>query len=95
MSVRIPTNLSLPADLVAEVDAIAGRRNRSAFVEEAIRIRLRRERLRVAMERARGILKPDQYPEFATADQVVQWVRDRRAETTSAVPPAEPSGRRP
>jgi predicted transcriptional regulator len=95
MAVRSPTNLSLPADLVAEVDVIAGRRNRSAFVEEAIRARLKRERLRLAMERARGTISAEEYPEFATSERVVEWVRARRAETTSVKPGTERSKRHP
>ena len=82
MAVRNPTNLSLPSDLVAEVDEVAGRRNRSAFVEQAIRDRLRREHLRIALERAAGAWKAEDYPEFATSEDVVRWVRERRAEKT-------------
>lgn len=82
MTLRIAANLSLPADLVDEVDAIAGKRNRSSFVEEAIRQRLRRERLRAALERTAGAWSADAPPEFATSDQVVAWVRARRTEDT-------------
>jgi metal-responsive CopG/Arc/MetJ family transcriptional regulator len=86
MAVRSPTNLSLPRELVDEVDEVAGRRNRSAFVEEAIRKALKRERLRIGMERARGILKREDYPEFATSEKVVEWVREQRRMTTHVVP---------
>jgi metal-responsive CopG/Arc/MetJ family transcriptional regulator len=89
MAVRIPTNLSLPEDLVAELDAVAGRRNRSAFVEEAIRVRLKREKLRIAMERARGILTAEEYPEWATSEKVVEWVREQRSQVTNVPPGTE------
>jgi len=89
MAVRIPTNLSLPEDLVAELDAVAGRRNRSAFVEEAIRVRLKREKLRIAMERARGILTAEDYPEWATSEKVVEWVREQRSQVTNVPPGTE------
>jgi metal-responsive CopG/Arc/MetJ family transcriptional regulator len=82
MALRIPTNLSLPEDLVAEVDAVAGRRGRSAFVEQAIRDRLKRERLRQAMNRAAGAWSAEEYPEFASRDAVIEWVRERRTEST-------------
>ena len=82
MTLRIAANLSLPPDLVDEVDALAGRRNRSAFVEAAIRDRLRRERLRLAMARAAGAWTAKEYPEFETPEQVAAWVRERRAEQT-------------
>lgn len=89
MAVRIPTNLSLPADLVAEVDAIAGRRNRSAFVEEALRNALKRERLRIALEHTAGAWSAAEYPEFATSEQVVEWVREQRRQVTNVVPGSE------
>lgn len=88
MAVRIPTNLSLPRDLVEELDEVAGARNRSAFVEEAIRYRLRRERFRRAIETTAGAWKAEDYPEFATPDDVVRWVRARRAEVTDPGPEA-------
>lgn len=88
MAMRIATNLMLPADLVAEIDAIAGPRNRSRFFEEAARARLKREQLRVAIDRSAGVLKAEDYPEWATSEAVVEWVRARRAEVTSLGPEA-------
>jgi predicted transcriptional regulator len=82
MTVRIATNLSLPKDLVDELDAVAGKRNRSAFVERVLERELRRERMRRAWEAARGSLKAEDYPHWATPELVQQWVRDRRAEKT-------------
>jgi metal-responsive CopG/Arc/MetJ family transcriptional regulator len=86
MAVRIATNLSLPKDLVDELDAVAGKRNRSAYVEETLRERLRRERVRRVWDKARGMLTAEEYPHWATSELVQQWVRDRRAEETDAGP---------
>ena len=80
MAVRIATNLTLPPDLVAEIDAVAGRRNRSAFAETALRRALKREQLRIAIERTAGVLSAEDYPEWATSEKVVEWVRASRAE---------------
>lgn len=80
MSVR--TNLLLPADLVAEVDAVAGPRNRSRYVAEALRARLRADRLRRAVEATAGVLRPDAYPDWGSSDDVVAWVHARREERT-------------
>lgn len=80
---RIPVNLSLPEDLVAEVDHVSGPRNRSAFVEDAIRRAVRREQLRVSIERTAGSLKDEDYPHWRTSADVVAWVREMRAEVTS------------
>jgi hypothetical protein len=80
MTVR--TNLLLPRELVEEVDRYAGPRGRSRFVAEALAERLRRERLREAVATTAGVLNPDDYPYWRTADDVVAWVRERRAEKT-------------
>ena len=88
MGVRMATNLSLPRDLVAEIDAVAGRRQRSAFVEDAVRRALRRERLGDAMSRTAGAWKGLGPPEWATSEGVVAWVRELRAEETDPGPDA-------
>ena len=79
------TNLVLPEALVAEVDRIAGPRMRSSYIAEAVEARLRRDRLREVVERTAGVWKAEDYPEFATPDAVVAWVRARRAETTGPI----------
>jgi predicted transcriptional regulator len=83
---RVPTNLSLPRDLVAELDEIAGPRNRSAFAEAAIRRAIKREQLRTSIERTAGSLKTEDYPHWRTSDDVVRWVRELRAEETDSGP---------
>ncbi len=80
---RIPVNLSLPEDLVAQLDEVAGPRRRSAFAEEAIRKAIQRERLRVSIERTAGSLRAEDYPHWRTSEDVVAWVRQMRAEVTS------------
>jgi hypothetical protein len=79
------TNLVLPEDLVAEVDRIAGPRMRSAYIADAVEARLRRDRLREVVERTAGAWTNSEYPEFATPDAVVAWVRARRAEITGPI----------
>ena len=84
MSVRTPVNITLPKDLIDRLDKVAGARNRSAFVEEAVRQRIRREEMRHAWEAARGILRDD--PRFPTSDAVAEWVRALRAEHSDSSP---------
>ena len=72
------------ADLVAELDEIAGPRNRSAFAEAAIRKALKRERFRIAGEQHFGSLNLDDYPHWRTSEDVVEWVRMMRAEVTDS-----------
>ncbi len=83
---RVPTNLTLPRSLVAEVDAVAGERGRSRFIEDATRYALRRERLRLAIERTAGVLRAEDYPQWRTSADVVEWVRALRAEETDPGP---------
>jgi len=80
MSVR--TNLLLPAELVAEVDAVAGPRNRSRYVAEALRARLRADRLRSAVAATAGVLRTEDYPAWQSPEGVAAWVRARREERT-------------
>jgi predicted transcriptional regulator len=79
---KIPVNLSLPEDLVRELDQVAGRRKRSAFTEEALRRAIKRERFRIAGEKYAGSLKADEYPHWRTSEDVVAWVRMMRVEET-------------
>jgi metal-responsive CopG/Arc/MetJ family transcriptional regulator len=55
MNVR--TNLLLPKELVAEVDHFAGERGRSRYVAEALRVQVRRDRLRQVVEETAGAWK--------------------------------------
>ncbi len=80
---KVPVNLSLPEDLVEQLDSISGPRNRSAFVEDAVRRAIRRERLRISIERYAGSLSAADYPHWRTSEDVVSWVRMMRAEETS------------
>ena len=80
---RIPVNLSLPEDLVRDLDEVSGPRNRSAFAEQALRRAIKREQFRIAGERYAGSLKAEDYPHWRTSEDVVAWVRMMRAEETS------------
>jgi hypothetical protein len=86
MNVR--TNLLLPKDLVDEVDRFAGPRGRSRYVAEALQAKLRRDRLGELVRRTAGVWSAEDYPEFATSEMVVEWVRARRAEVTDPGPEA-------
>jgi metal-responsive CopG/Arc/MetJ family transcriptional regulator len=88
MGVR--TNLMLAPELVAEVDRIAGPRNRSRYVAEAVQARLRRDHLKQVWDRSFGILKTEDHPEWATSEMVVEWVRALRGEETDSGPDPVP-----
>ena len=52
------TNLTLPEELIAEVDAIAGPRGRSRYVADAVAQRVKRDRLLRAIDASAGSLIP-------------------------------------
>ena len=75
------THLILPEDLVRSVDALAGKGKRSKFIEEAVREKVRIERLRAALKATAGILSAEDYPEWDTTEHVASWVRRLRKQS--------------
>jgi metal-responsive CopG/Arc/MetJ family transcriptional regulator len=74
------TNLTLPADLMQEVDKLAGPRGRSRYVAEAVAQRVKRDRLGKAIRETAGILVGT--PHQMTRDEVTAWVDFLRSEET-------------
>lgn len=74
------THIVVPEGLIQEVDRVAGKRRRSHFVEEAIREKLSRQALGTALASAAGVLKPGEYPEWDSPEQVSAWVKGGRQE---------------
>lgn len=72
------TNVTLPADLLREVDELAGPRGRSQFVAEAVTAKVKRERLRRAIDATAGALVGK--PGWMTPDESYRWVRSMREE---------------
>ncbi|MDP2948988.1 MAG: ribbon-helix-helix domain-containing protein [Chloroflexota bacterium] len=68
----------LPDDLVGEMDRMVGKRGRSRFVAEAVRERLRKEKLLKAIHDGAGAIDLSRHPEWATPEKVVEWVRALR-----------------
>jgi metal-responsive CopG/Arc/MetJ family transcriptional regulator len=81
------THVVLPDDLVKEVDALVGKRRRSAFIAEAAQDRLRRERLARVLEETAGAFKAEDHPEWATSKNVAAWVRKQRRQRSRRVAP--------
>jgi predicted transcriptional regulator len=68
----------LDDELVDEVDAISGRRRRSAFIEDAVREKLQRERQKRALQNyIESGERPDN-PNWRTPEDTSKWVREMR-----------------
>jgi hypothetical protein len=74
------TNLTLPADLMAEVDKLAGPRGRSRYVAEAVAQRVRRDGLGKAIRDTAGIMRGT--PHEMSREDVSAWIDDLRSEET-------------
>ncbi|MEO8639788.1 MAG: ribbon-helix-helix protein, CopG family [Chloroflexota bacterium] len=74
------TNLTLPKELMAEVDELAGPRGRSRYVAEAVAQRVKRDKLGKAIRETAGIMVGS--PGWMSPDEVVRWVDFLRSEET-------------
>jgi metal-responsive CopG/Arc/MetJ family transcriptional regulator len=74
------TNLTLPEQLLREVDAIAGPRGRSRYVAEAVAQRVKRDRLAQAIQAAAGIMVGSEHQ--MSRDEVSAWIDELRSEET-------------
>lgn len=72
------TNVTLPADLLDEVDELAGPRGRSRYVAEAVKQRVRRDRLGQAIRETAGAMRGR--PGWMGPDAVVDWIDELRSE---------------
>jgi predicted transcriptional regulator len=74
------TNVTLPADLLARVDELAGPRGRSRYVADAVAQRVRRDELGRAIAETGGAMVGK--PGWMSPEEVVRWVDDLRSEET-------------
>ncbi len=72
------TTISLPDDLVSDIDRLVGPRGRSGFLARAAQHELKRERLRLALDAARGAMVGT--PGWRTADEIIEFVDGLRSE---------------
>ena len=73
------TPVILPDELLEQIDELVGERMRSAFIAEAARRELKRQRRIEAARKAGGSLRDaDTPPEWATSESAAEWVRSIR-----------------
>ena len=84
MSETVRAHVVLPRELVEAVDTLVDKRSRSEFIEEALREKLARERMRRALADTAGSLDLADHPEWSTPEQVSAWVHEMRSEENAA-----------
>ena len=72
----VRTNVTLPADLLAHVDRLAGERGRSRYVAEAVAQRVRRDELGAAIRETAGAMRGREG--WMSPDEVVAYVDELR-----------------
>lgn len=72
------THVIISEQLLARIDAVAGERGRSRFLEQAAREKLDRDELKQALAGAAGVIDPEQHPEWGDHEAARRWVRRLR-----------------
>ena len=72
------TTITLPDGLLSDIDALVGPRGRSSFLVRAARNELKRERLRSALDAARGAMVGT--PGWRSGDEIIQFVDGLRSD---------------
>ena len=72
----VRTNVTLPADLLAQVDKLAGERGRSRYVAEAVAQRVRRDELGRAIRETAGAMRG--HEGWMSPDEVAAFVDELR-----------------
>ena len=72
------THVVIDDEVLAAIDALAGERGRSRFLEEAAREKLARVELEAAIRDSAGIAHDTDYPEWASRAEIAAWVRSTR-----------------
>jgi hypothetical protein len=82
-------HILIPVDLLREIDAIVGRRGRSAFLLETAREEVRRRKLLRFLESDDPAWQERDHPELGNSSS--QWVQKVRAESDARVATARPA----
>jgi Arc/MetJ-type ribon-helix-helix transcriptional regulator len=75
------THVSLPTEVLADLDRLVEKRERSRFIAEAVRKALLLARQKEALQQAAGAWKDKDHPELKAG--AAAWVRKLRRESES------------
>ncbi len=90
MSSLVRTHIALPRELLDELDARVGPRKRSEAIAEIVEEYLRRQRVAEAIREFAGSISAEDHPEWATDEDVANWVHSLRRNEWSRPEQDEP-----
>jgi Arc/MetJ-type ribon-helix-helix transcriptional regulator len=70
--------VTLPDNLIEEIDSLVGQGDRSQFIASAVELELRRRQMSVALEEMGGALADVDIPGWETRESAAAWVRAMR-----------------
>ena len=76
---RRRAHVTMPVELIEEIDALVGRRGRSRFLEEAAADKLKILKRVAAFERVMAT-PTETIPEWDTRESTAEWLRELRGE---------------
>ena len=74
--VMVRTTITLPKELLEQIDECAHDGGRSAWIVETVEARLKRDRLGRVIEETAGALKDSDW--WKTPEETYRWVREQR-----------------
>lgn len=81
--------VTLPHDLIEQIDRMVGEERRDQYIEEAVRETIRARRV-AAFEQVVGSLKDIDIPGWESPESTVEWVRRMRDGTGEPWLPTDP-----
>ena len=75
---RRRVQVTLPDNLIEEIDSLVGPGDRNQFIASAVELELRRRRMPVALEEMDGALADVDIPGWETRESAAGWVRAMR-----------------
>jgi metal-responsive CopG/Arc/MetJ family transcriptional regulator len=72
------THVVLPEDLLAKIDELVGKRERSRFIAEVLEAEVRRRRQLAAIAKLDGALAGVEIPGWETPESTIEWIRAGR-----------------
>jgi len=76
--IKKTTHFIFPRALLLQIDQVAGKRKRSAFVVQAAREKLDKEKFDWVLRDAAGAWSDKNHPELKTKKDVAKYIRDFR-----------------